>query len=289
MFTVLKTVTSNLDSPLLAVMKTFSSISDSACHWRGPRNTPAQWGMILAFYKWHTEDLMLHFTWGQCCGIIPGGNLGLFMVLTARTQALMLVGCSGIHPVLIFPPPRHVAHRTVVDMNVGGKELAVRALCSWEWLTHSAGKITKLFTILGLWWAQAPKNKLISKIFAEILAWQKAGVGHGSTAQNPQARCTLCLGNAWPLHSLMGCTWGPLPIQQQCGAVAMANSPLSHFSLPCGIFFQKQFYNPFPGSKAVSCSCMPLFIPMVFLESTTLPVVPVWGHLYAGALLRNPQ
>jgi len=32
MFTVLKTVTSNLDSPLLAVMKTFSSISDGACH-----------------------------------------------------------------------------------------------------------------------------------------------------------------------------------------------------------------------------------------------------------------
>lgn len=80
-----------------------------------------------AFYKWHTEDMMLPFTWGQCCGIIPGGDLGLFMVLTSRIQVLMSVGCSGIYPVLIFPPPCHVAHRTVVDMNVSGKELAVRA------------------------------------------------------------------------------------------------------------------------------------------------------------------
>lgn len=51
----------------------------------------------------------------------------MFMVLTARTQVLMLVGCSGINPVLIFSPPCHTAHRIVVDMNVGGKELAVRA------------------------------------------------------------------------------------------------------------------------------------------------------------------
>lgn len=83
--------------------------------------------MILAFYKKHTEDLMLPFTWGQCCGIIPGGNLCLFMVLKTRRQVLMLVGCSGIHPVFIFPPPCHVTPRTVVDMNAGGKELAVRA------------------------------------------------------------------------------------------------------------------------------------------------------------------
>lgn len=61
------------------------------------------------------------------------------MVLAARTQVLILVGCSGIHLVLIFPPPCHISHRTVVDMNVGGKELAVRDVarsllsgaCSW--------------------------------------------------------------------------------------------------------------------------------------------------------------
>lgn len=34
--------------------------------------------MSLAFYKPYTEDLMLAFTWGQCCGIVPGSQRGPF-------------------------------------------------------------------------------------------------------------------------------------------------------------------------------------------------------------------
>lgn len=54
-------------------------------------------------------------------------------------------------------------------------------------------------------------------------------------------------------------------------------------------FSRSSCTSPFPGCEAAFCPCMPLFIPMVILQFTTLPVLPMWGHLCAGALLRNPQ
>lgn len=54
-------------------------------------------------------------------------------------------------------------------------------------------------------------------------------------------------------------------------------------------FSRSSYTSPFPSCKAVSCSCMPLLIPVVVLQFTALPLVPVWGHLYAGTALGNPQ
>lgn len=77
--------------------------------------------MSLAFYKPYTEDLMLAFTWGQCCGEVP------LVTPPATTRVVIPVGYAGIYAVPIFPTPCHTAHRAVGDMDV-----AAQSLSSWS-------------------------------------------------------------------------------------------------------------------------------------------------------------
>lgn len=78
MFTVLKTVTSNLDSPLLAVMKTFSSISDGACHWRAweTLKLDGEWAWLS---KNHTLKTWCWLAAGVSAGSSPPAGMGLWL------------------------------------------------------------------------------------------------------------------------------------------------------------------------------------------------------------------
>lgn len=94
----------------------------------------ARWRMSFAFYNSHTEGTVLAFTWGGCCGVVPGRDSGLFIARSlvplmypeATAQVVMPVGCAGTHGVPMSPPPHHKAHRAVGDLGLAGAELAVR-------------------------------------------------------------------------------------------------------------------------------------------------------------------